>query len=98
MCDVGTLNAGETRTEALDLNGVIDIRTDLVELGFTQSEADAFANLWNPSIVGPLLDGPWANLVYRLPSDVYDDMISLEITPAPTETIRALYVLVHLTE
>lgn len=98
MCDVGTLNAGETRTEALDLNGVIDIRTDLVELGFTQSEADAFANLWNPSIFGPLLDGPWVNLVYRLSADAYDDMISLEITPAPTETIRALYVLVHLTE
>jgi len=98
VCDAGTLNAGETRAVALDLSGEIDLQRDLLTLGFTQGEAKAFATLWHPPIFESLLDGPWVNLVYRLPADVYDDMISLQITPAPTETIRALYVLVHLLE
>lgn len=68
----------------------------LTALGFTEPEAESFEALWQT----PLFDannpaGP-TKVFYRLPQSVYDDFISLEITPNPVKTIRTLFVLTHL--
>jgi hypothetical protein len=33
-----------------------------------------------------------------LSQDEYDELISLDINPQPTKTVRSLYILVHLNE
>lgn len=76
-----------------------DIASDLIELGFTQSEANSFVQLWSGpffriyDFYDPEVRG---HLVYRLPQSEYDRLINLDIEPAPDEIIRAMYVLVRL--
>ncbi|MCK4491898.1 MAG: hypothetical protein KAU03_04690 [Candidatus Altiarchaeales archaeon] len=72
------------------------LRNDLVTLGFTSREAGAFAGLWGQSFFYPGNRAGFANLVYRLSEEEYDEMISLEVAPQPEEIIRTLYVLVDV--
>ncbi|GEM_PF-1414589 len=69
---------------------------DMMAQGFSQSEAEAFAELWEQTFyMGNSMSGI-SNLVYRLPQAEYDRLISLSVTPAPDKLIRTLYVLIHL--
>jgi hypothetical protein len=68
----------------------------LVELGFSESEAESFGEIWCEAVLAPPGFGENANLLYRLPQSEYDRLINLEITPQPVKIVRALYVLIHL--
>ncbi len=72
------------------------LKDDLVSLGFTSREAGAFAGLWGQSFFYPTNRAGFANLVYRLSEEEYDEMISLEVAPQPEKIIRTLYVLVDV--
>ncbi len=74
----------------------VDLATDLVSEGFTVKEAQAFAELWEEPFfhsASPELNG---HIIYRLPHNEYDNLITLSIDPQPDKTIRSLYILVHL--
>ena len=74
------------------------LETNLIELGFTKKEANSFANLWYTTMFIPSNYEGYANLIYRLPEDEYDDMISVKFNPEPQKIIRALYVLIDVLE
>lgn len=92
------LNPGEQTTVAFSEGVEVDPEEDLVSQGFTQMEAEAFAELWSLPFFYPVNLGGWANLIYRLSQEEYDELISLDINPQPTKIIRSLYILVHLNE
>ncbi|UCD93448.1 MAG: hypothetical protein JSU69_06650, partial [Candidatus Zixiibacteriota bacterium] len=64
--------------------------------GFTPSEASAFEELWSISFFEPYDSEFAANLFYRISQTEYNELVTLEVEPAPTEVVRSLYVLVHL--
>lgn len=68
---------------------------DFLQLGFTGKETNAFTNLWRKPFLSPTNMG-FAHLIYRIPQAEYDKLISLEVTPPPKKTIRALYILTDL--
>ena len=69
---------------------------DLTSIGFTNLEASAFSNLWG----GPFLEksnaNDWVNLIYRIPQEELEKMITLKFDPIPKKILRALYVLIYL--
>lgn len=95
---VGQLNPGDSITTSFSNQTVVDLATDLVSEGFTVKEAGAFAELWDSPFLHPMspeLDG---HIIYRLPQDKYNELITLKISPPPDRIIRSLYILVHLHE
>lgn len=93
---VPKIGAGETVTITLkQVPAVVDYTQDLSELGYTQKEAQAFANLWEDAF--QKVDTGKGALVYRLSQEGYDSLIELKMTPKPVKTIRSLYVMVCLT-
>ncbi|GEM_PF-1885768 len=95
---IDELNAGEKRVVHLSdkrLDGFI-LEGDLVSLGFTESEAGSFAQLWADPFFNPTNTPGFVNLVYRLSGEEYESMISLKVSPIPEKMIRMLYVLVDL--
>lgn len=75
----------------------VDLTGDLVCQGFIRKEAEAFDILWRgPFLYPTLTTGVRANLIYRLPQNEYDKLITLDIDPRPDRIIRSLYMLVHL--
>jgi hypothetical protein len=94
--NVPKIGAGETVTVLLKAAPAkVDYAGDLIKLGYTRKEAEAFANIWQD--VFQKVENGNGNLVYRLSQDEYDRLIELKITPEPAKTIRSLYVLVRLT-
>ena len=90
------LGAGETVTVPLkQIAPKVDYVVSLVSQGFTRKEAEAFANIWQKEFLKE--DKGQGGLVYRLSPEEYESLVSLKITPEPTETLRSLYVLVRLT-
>lgn len=67
---------------------------DLTDLGFTLKEANSFASLWSQTFFAPSNIQKYANLIYRIPQDEYEKMITLNANPKPNKTVRILYVLV----
>lgn len=74
------------------------LENNLIDLGFTKKEANSFANLWYSTMFMPSNYEEYANLIYRLSEDEYDDMISVEFDPEPQKIIRTLYVLFDILE
>jgi hypothetical protein len=94
--NVKKIDAGETVTVPLrQVPAKVDYAADLMKLGYTRTEAQAFANVWESPF--QKVETGKGNLVYRLSPEEYDSLIELKITPEPEETIRSLYVLVRLT-
>ncbi len=94
--DTDQLHPGTSITVPLSLQTEVDLTTDLVSEGFTIKEARAFATLWQPPFMLGNSPVPVHNLMYRIPQDEYEKLISLSINPEPDKTIRSLYILVHL--
>ncbi len=95
---VDQLNPGESITVNFSNETEVDLTADLVSEGFTVKEAQAFATLWQQPFMYDSSPELTRNLMYRLPQDKYDELISLSINPQPDKTIRSLYILVHLYE
>jgi len=95
---VDRLNPGESVTVSFSDQIQVNLATDLVSEGFTIKEAQAFATLWQQPFMYDSSPELTRNLMYRLPQDKYDELISLNISPQPDKTIRSLYILVHLYE
>lgn len=94
---VQRLNPGAQVTVAFSQQTAVDLTRDLVSQGFTRKEAEAFYILWREPFLYPTLTtGARANLIYRLPQNEYDKLITLDIDPQPDRIIRSLYMLVHL--
>jgi hypothetical protein len=94
---VRQLNPGTQVTVAFSQQTEVDLTRDLVSQGFTQKESQAFDVLWRgPFLYPSLTTGARANLIYRLPQNEYDKLITLDIDPQPDRIIRSLYMLVHL--
>jgi hypothetical protein len=93
---VPKIGAGETVTVPLtQVPAKVDYAGDLVKLGYTRAEAQAFADIWEDAF--QKIENGNGNLVYRLSKEEYDSLIELKITPEPVKTIRSLYVRVKLT-
>ncbi|TFH65818.1 MAG: hypothetical protein E4G91_01090 [Candidatus Zixiibacteriota bacterium] len=87
---------GQTADALLGEEPVLSYLTDMQMQGFSQSEAESFAGLWEQTFyLGNSTNGI-SNLIYRLPQSEYDKLISLTVTPTPDRIIRTLYVLIHL--
>jgi hypothetical protein len=83
------LRPGETiRLKAERAKEPVDFARPLRDLGFTASESASFAALWENSILNN------GRLVYRLPREECDRMITLDFNPQPQKISRALFVLV----
>lgn len=92
-----SLVAGQTDTVYTSTDSIALFSDGLVPLGFTQKEADAFGVLWNGALSPSQGSaGSEINLMYRISQDAYEDLIELRVDPAPTEILRALFVLVHI--
>lgn len=70
---------------------------ELYELGFTPLEAGSFADLWSNSFLA-LESEHELNMIYRLSRPQYDRIAAVDFNPDPEEFIRALYVVVHMTD
>jgi len=93
---VPKIGAGETVTVPLkQIPPKADYAGDLIKQGFTRTEAQAFADIWQDEF--QKIETGKGNLVYRLSQEEYESLIALKITPEPVKTIRSLYVLVKLT-
>lgn len=95
---VEKLNSGEKVTAKFTEQEDISLKTDLISQGFTEKEAEAFSELWKQSFLYPSNTAGWTNLIYRLPKEEYDEMITLDFNPKPKKIIRSLYILIHLNE
>lgn len=92
---VPKIGAGETVTVPLkQVPAKIDYTQNLMKLGYTRMEAQAFADIWQDAF--QKIETGKGNLVYRLSQEEYDSLIELKITPEPVKTVRSLYVLVKL--
>jgi len=92
---IGKLSPGEERAIALS-EFVPDyeiMKKDLMSAGFTADEAEPFAQLWAAQIFNPTYRKSSAQLLYRLPEAEYDRLIPLTASPKPSNTERAMYVL-----
>jgi hypothetical protein len=90
------LDAHQTTDALLSEEPVVSYLADMKAQGFSQSEAESFAGLWEQTFyLGNSTNGI-SNLIYRLPQSEYEKMISLSVTPTPEILIRTLYVLIHL--
>lgn len=95
---IDRLNPGEEKTVEFEKQKEVNLTEDLMIQGFTSMEANAFSNLWRGPMLYPSNTVGWANLIYRLSEEEYNQMITLKIEPKPEKTIRTLYVLIHLKE
>ncbi len=93
---IEVLSPGQAVTVGLLDDKYPNWSSQLVEGGFTAMEADAFQMLWGQPFLNPRWSGHKANLVYRIPRDIYDGLIALKVTPQPTRTIRTLYILMQV--
>jgi hypothetical protein len=90
------LDPHQTANALLGEEPVSSYLADMKAQGFSQSEAESFAGLWEQTFyLGNSTNGI-SNLIYRLPQSEYDKLISLSVTPAPEKLVRTLYVLIHL--
>jgi len=92
----GDLAAGEEKTvdfKVQDTGGLV--KSDMVSLGFTNMEADAFVNIWDGPFFFPTNAG-FTNLIYRLDQSEYDEMLPASVSPQPTKFVRTMYVLVDI--
>jgi hypothetical protein len=90
------LGSHQTLNAPLGEEPVLSYLDDMKALGFSQSEAESFAGLWEQTFyLGNSTNGI-SNLIYRLPQSEYDKLISLSVTPTPEKLIRTLYILIHL--
>jgi hypothetical protein len=69
---------------------------DLITLGFSDREASSFSKLWERPFMEKSNSGNWKNLIYRIPQEELEKMITLQFDPVPKKVIRTLYVLVSL--
>jgi len=93
---IDQLNPGKGVTVDFSDQIQVDPVTDLVSEGFTVKEAQAFAELWEEPFFHPARPELNGHIIYRLPQNIYDELISLSINPQPDKTIRSLYILVRL--
>jgi hypothetical protein len=83
------LKPGETiRVKPEPAKSSVDFAKPLRDLGFTASESASFAALWENSMLNN------GRLVYRLPREECDRMITLDFNPRPKKISRALFVLI----
>jgi hypothetical protein len=92
---IAQLNPGQQVTLDLESGFPIVLQADLITQGFTPSEASAFEELWSISFFELYESEYAANLFYRISQAEYNELVTLEVEPAPTEVVRSLYVLVH---
>jgi hypothetical protein len=69
---------------------------DLKSLGFTDREAVSFSRLWERPFLEKTNQSNWSNLIYRIPQEELEKMITLEFNPAPKKIVRTLYILVGM--
>lgn len=92
------LDAGEEREMSFieqDLEGAI--YEDMKYQGFTDKETNAFVRIWEDQFLVPTNLG-FTQLIYRLPQEEYDEMITAKITPNPDKFLRTMYVQVKIDE
>lgn len=98
MCRVESLAPGEAVGLKFSAQEYDTWLKDMMELGFTEKESKSFDLLWKSVFLSRTNTGGWANLIYRLPQEVVDEMIPLEFKPQPKKVTRVLYNYIHLDE
>ena len=93
---IDVIKAGETVTlKTAEKKSGIWIN-DLTGLGFTEMEAKSFSAIWQQPFLEKTNTSNWANLIYRIPQTELEKMITLEVIPSPSKTVRVMYILVNL--
>lgn len=94
----GSLASGEEKTVGLDEKSTEHlIKEDMLGLGFTEKEVDAFTQTWDNAFFFPSNIG-FTNLIYRLPQYKYEEMLPATFSPQPDKIVRTMYVLVEVSE
>jgi hypothetical protein len=93
---IDEIKPGETLTVQLSNSQTVNWVDDLTSIGFTNLEASTFSNLWGKPFLEYSNANDWVNLIYRIPQEELEKMITLKFNPTPKKIIRALYVLVFL--
>jgi len=94
----GSLAPGEVKIVGLNEKSTDNlIKKDMLDLGFTNKEVEAFTQTWNNPFFFPSNIG-FTNLIYRLPQHKYDEMLPAAFTPQPDKIVRTMYVLVEVSE
>ncbi|MEM0359851.1 MAG: hypothetical protein QXK06_00760 [Candidatus Diapherotrites archaeon] len=76
----------------------LGLKAKMMQLGFTEKESQAFDSLWATPFYRPSNIDRFARLSYLLPQSETEKLIKLEFNPTPKKTIRAMWVLVDLSE
>ncbi len=94
------------KAEEIKPNGSVIVRltnsvqgnwtNDLTSLGFSDREAVSFSKLWERPFLEKTNQSNWSNLIYRIPQEELEKMISLEFNPVPKKIIRTLYILINM--
>ncbi len=81
--------------EAIPVQAAIDAtRTELATLGLSAGEIQAFMNAWEQAVFrAPNVP---RSVIYLLPAELVDAVSTLQLSPAPAETRRAMMVRVEL--
>ena len=95
IAKIGTLAPGMQVEKTLEEASRINLKENMVALGFTEKEAEAFAKLWYDPFFKPT-NITFARLSYRLPRSEIERLIRLEFEPKPKKLLRELWVLVDL--
>jgi hypothetical protein len=90
------LDPHQTANALLGEEPVLSYLNDMKAQGFSQTEAESFAGLWEQTFNLGNSTSDISNLIYRLPQSEYDKLISLSVTPTPEKIVRTLYILTHL--
>jgi len=100
---VAELNPGEEKKFLLEKNNDFDDvkeKTDLtakmLNLGFTDSEAEAFAKLWEKPFIRPSKTTEFSRLHYRILPEKTNEQSPLKFNPTPKKVQRVIWVLVDL--
>lgn len=86
--------SAEVRESISVENAVSAVRAELGLLGLTSGETQAFMNAWERAVLRAPNVG--TAVVYLLPPELVDAVSTLDLTPAPVTTRRAMMVRVEL--
>lgn len=85
---IDTLESGEETSMIVPLNDNVSYETSqifdsLIENGLTDKEAMDLIDYWKQIWFYPTNMGTYAQLLYTIPEEIYDELLPISITPQP---------------
>lgn len=85
---IDTLESGEETSMTVPLNDNVSYETSeifdsLTENGLTDKEAIDLIDYWKQIWFYPTNEGTYAQLLYTIPGEIYDELLPISVTPQP---------------